>query len=118
MIEDWLYTRLTGAGVPVYPVEAPPKTDPPYIVYKQVSGSIRPDDSSTTIASSRWQIDSYPADYRAGKLLVGTIMSQFTPGFVDGQCVYTLEWEGPTDIFNPRVERHYQSTDLLLQIEA
>ena len=68
IVEDWLYAKLvTVMGTDVYPVEAPPNTAPPYCVYRQVSGDTEQQTNSTTVHRDRWQIDTYPENYRAGK---------------------------------------------------
>ena len=118
MIEDFIFARLRSlVSDRVYPNQAPPDTPFPYIVYKQVSG-VPLDSGGTMIHSDRWQIDSYPNEYRAGKILARAIRAAIpTTGVHDSICVIRVEHEGPEDMYDNGVERHYQSSDLLIQYE-
>ena len=118
MIEDFIFEQLKGlVADQVYPNQAPENTAAPYIVYKQVSGEVE-NSGGTIIQNDRWQIDSFPVEYRAGKILARDIRAAFpTSGVVNEICVIRVEFGGPEDLYDTEVERHYQSTDLLIEYQ-
>ncbi|WP_299076355.1 DUF3168 domain-containing protein [uncultured Paraglaciecola sp.] len=115
MIEKYLHRELSALAA-TYGGQAPPACSTPYIVFKQVSGIDKAIDSDTDAMSDRWQIDVYAGkDYTAGRTLAKAAnVALKKTGFHDQLCIYTVEIDGPEDLYDGQVEQHYQSSDLII----
>jgi len=116
MIEEALYTRLTGyaglaalIGARVYPDKAPQDATYPLVVYQRVSGPrVHSHQGFSNLAYPRFQFTAWADDFKEVRELAAQVKLALDgyAGTVGSETIYAILIGNELDIFNNATNRN------------